>query len=116
MSYLKEEASDPKNSLIFVGYQFEGSLGRKIQSGADKVEIDDEEVEINLDTSTVSGFSAHSDRQQIINFCKNLRSSPNKILCNHGEESTCFSLASALHKILHVDTSAPQNLEAIRLN
>ncbi|MFB6241347.1 MAG: beta-CASP ribonuclease aCPSF1 [Candidatus Nanosalina sp.] len=116
MSYLKEEASDPKNSLIFVGYQFEGSLGRKIQNGADQVEINGEKVDVNLDTSTVSGFSAHSDRQQIINFAKNLRSTPNKILCNHGEESKCFSLASALHKILHIDTSAPQNLEAIRLN
>jgi KH/beta-lactamase-domain protein len=116
MSYLQEEASDPDNSLIFVGYQFEGSLGRKIQNGADRVEINGDKVDVNLDTSTVSGFSAHSDRQQIINFAKNLRSTPNKVLCNHGEESKCFSLASALHKILHIDTSAPQNLEAIRLN
>ncbi|MFB6116643.1 MAG: beta-CASP ribonuclease aCPSF1 [Candidatus Nanosalina sp.] len=116
MSYLKEEASDPDNSLIFVGYQFEGSLGRKIQNGADQVEIDGEKIDVNMDVSSVSGFSAHSDRQQIINYCKNLRSTPNRIFCNHGEESTCFSLASSLHKILHIDTSAPQNLEAFRLN
>ena len=116
MSYLKEEASDPDNSLIFVGYQFEGSLGRKIQNGADQIDIDGEKIDVNLDVSTVSGFSAHSDRQQIINFSKNLRSTPNRILCNHGEESKCFSLASTLHKILHIDTSAPQNMEAIRLN
>jgi len=116
MSYLKEFASESENSLIFVGYQFAGSLGRKIQNGADQVEIDGEKIDINLDTSSVSGFSAHSDRQQIINYCKNLRSTPNRILCNHGEESTCFSLASTLHKVLHVDTSAPQNMEAIRLN
>ena len=116
MSYLKEFAENPDNSLIFVGYQFEGSLGRKIQSGADQVEIDGKRIDVNLDTSTVSGFSAHSDRQQIINFCKNLRSTPNRIFCNHGEESKCFSLASTLHKVLHIDTSAPQNLEAMRLN
>jgi KH/beta-lactamase-domain protein len=116
MSYLQGEASDPDNSLIFVGYQFEGSLGRKIQNGADRVEINGEKVDVNLDVSTVSGFSAHSSRQQIINFSKNLRSTPNTIYTNHGEKSKCFSLASALHKILHVDTSAPQNLEAKRLN
>ena len=116
MSYLEEEAADPDNSLIFVGYQFEGSLGRKIQNGTDEVEINGEKVEVNLDVSSVSGFSAHSDRQQIINFSKNLRSTPNRIFTNHGEESKCFSLASTLHKILHVDTSAPQNLEANRLN
>ncbi|MFB6159202.1 MAG: beta-CASP ribonuclease aCPSF1 [Candidatus Nanohalobium sp.] len=116
MSYLQEEAQDPDNTLIFVGYQFEGSLGREIQEGADQVEINGEKVDVNLDTYTVSGFSAHSDRQQIINFSKNLRSTPNKILTNHGEASKCFSLASALHKILNIDTSAPQNLDAIRLN
>ena len=116
MSYLQREASEPDNSLIFVGYQFEGSLGRKIQNGADEVEIDGEKVEVNLDTMSVSGFSAHSDRQQIINFTKNLRSTPNKVLTNHGEKKNCFSLASSLHKILNIDTSAPQNLEINRVN
>jgi predicted metal-dependent RNase len=116
LSYLENLAEDEKNTMIFVGYQFEGSLGRKIQEGADYAEINGEKTEINLSTYTVSGFSAHSDRQQIINFSKNLRSTPNKILTNHGETSKCFSLASALHKILNIDTSAPQNLDAIRLN
>ncbi|MFP4229984.1 MAG: beta-CASP ribonuclease aCPSF1 [Candidatus Nanohaloarchaea archaeon] len=116
MSYLEKEASNPENALIFVGYQFAGSLGRKIQEGADEVEINGEKVEVNLDTSTVSGFSAHSDRGQIINFAKNLRSTPNKILTNHGEKKNCFSLASTLHKILNIDTSAPQNLEINRVN
>jgi len=116
LSYLENLAEDEKNTMIFVGYQFEGSLGRKIQDGADTAEINGERIDVNLDTYTVSGFSAHSDRQQIINFSKNLRSTPNKILTNHGEKSKCFSLASALHKILNIDTSAPQNLDANRLN
>ena len=116
LSYLQELADNPKNSMIFVGYQAEGTLGRKIQNGRSPVDINGEKVEINLDTSTVSGFSAHSDRQQIINFARNLRSSPNRVLTNHGEAKKCFSLASGLHKSLNIDTSAPQNLETIRLN
>ncbi|MFQ3308305.1 MAG: KH/beta-lactamase-domain protein [Candidatus Nanohaloarchaea archaeon] len=115
LSYLKEFADDPDNAMIFVGYQFEGTLGRKIQNGRDHVEIDGEKVDVNLDTATVSGFSAHSDRQQIINFAKNLRSSPRTVFTNHGEEKKCFSLASTLHKVLNIDTSAPQNLEVNRL-
>lgn len=116
MSYLKHLAPTEKNSMIFVGYQAEGTLGRKIQNGVSEVEINGEDVEINLDTHTVSGFSAHSDRQQIINFCKNLRSTPNRVLTNHGEEKKCFQLASTLHKVLHIDTSAPMNLDVTRLN
>lgn len=116
LSYLKSLASDPDNSLIFVGYQASGTLGNTIQKGRSSVDIDGEQVDINLRIETVGGFSAHSDRQQIINYCKNLRSSPNKVLTNHGEKSKCFSLASTLHKVLHVDTDAPQNLEVDRLN
>ena len=115
LSYLEQEAEDPDNALIFVGYQFAGSLGREIQNGADEVEINGKKVEVNLDVNTVSGFSAHSDREQIIDFAKDLRSTPNRIFTNHGEEKKCYSLASALHKILHIDTSAPQNLDAMRL-
>lgn len=116
LSYLEHLADDPDNCLIFVGYQASGTLGNRIQSGRSQVEIGGKEVDVNLRRETVSGFSAHSDRQQIINFCKNLRSSPNKVLTNHGEESKCFSLASTLHKVLHIDTDAPQNLDVNRLN
>ncbi|MFB6158730.1 MAG: beta-CASP ribonuclease aCPSF1 [Candidatus Nanohalobium sp.] len=115
LSYLEKEAEKPENALIFVGYQFAGSLGRKIQDGADTVNINGKKVDVNLEVSTVSGFSAHSDREQIIDFAKDLRSTPNRIFCNHGEKKKCFSLSSALHKILHIDTSAPQNLDARRL-
>ncbi|MFB6190747.1 MAG: MBL fold metallo-hydrolase RNA specificity domain-containing protein, partial [Candidatus Nanohaloarchaea archaeon] len=109
-------APSEKNAMIFVGYQASGTLGNKIQSGKSTVNIDGQRVDMNLDISTVSGFSAHSDRQQIINFCKNLRSSPNEVLCNHGEESKCFSLASTLHKVLHIDTEAPQNMDVTRVH
>lgn len=116
LSYLEALAEDPKNAMIFVGYQAAGTLGNKIQQGRSTVKLNGKRVDVNLDTTTVEGFSAHSDRQQIINFCKNLRSSPNRVLTNHGEESNCFSLASTLHKVLHIDTSAPQNLDVSRLN
>jgi len=116
MEYLKYLAPEEKNAMIFVGYQANGTLGREIENGADRINVDGEEVDVNLDVHSVKGFSAHSDRQQIINFCRNLRSSPNKVLCNHGEEKKCFQLASSLHKSLHIDTSAPQNLEIDRLN
>ncbi|MFB6291997.1 MAG: beta-CASP ribonuclease aCPSF1 [Candidatus Nanohaloarchaea archaeon] len=116
LSYLENLAEDPDNAMIFVGYQASGTLGNKIQQGRSQVKVNGKRVDVNLDTSTVSGFSAHSDRQQIINFSKNLRSTPNRILTNHGEESKCFSLASTLHKVLHIDTSAPQNLDVTRLN
>ncbi len=116
MSYLKYLAPNEKNCMMFVGYQAQGTLGREIQNGADQIKVNGEKVKVNMDVETVSGFSAHSDRQQIINFCRNLRSTPNKVMTNHGEEKKCFQLASTLHKSLRIDTSAPQNLDVVRLN
>lgn len=116
LSYLENMAENPDNTMIFVGYQASGTLGNKIQQGRSTVEINGERVDLNLNVETVSGFSAHSDTDQIINFCKNLRSSPNQVYCNHGDRSSCFNLASTLHKALRIDTSAPQNLDVQRLN
>lgn len=117
LSYVKNLGSEPDNKLIFVGYQAPGSLGNRIQSGNRTVEFPDgDAVDIDMDVETVEGFSAHSDRQQLINYVGNLPNKPRKILINHGEKSTSFDLSSSLHKIYDLDTEAPQNLEFTRLN
>jgi hypothetical protein len=115
MSYLKKEAPREKNQLIFVGYQAEGTLGRKIQNGAEEVKIDGQKVKVNMSVDEVKGFSAHSDSQQITNFTRNLRDTPQEVFTNHGEERKCFQIASRLHKKLNISTSAPENLESNRL-
>ncbi len=118
MSYLEHLAEDPDNRMIFVGYQASNTYGRKIQSGRSKITLpgNDRPTELNLDVKTVEGFSGHSSRNQLINYVKNLPNNPQKILCNHGDDSSTFQLASTFHKIFNTDTSAPQNLETIRLN
>lgn len=118
MSYLESLAEDPDNRMIFVGYQASGTYGNKIQSGRSKITLpgNDKPTHLNLDVKTVEGFSGHSSRQQLINYVKNLPNNPQKILCNHGDDSSTFQLSSTLHKIFNTDTSAPQNLETIRLN
>ncbi|MDY6761674.1 MAG: MBL fold metallo-hydrolase RNA specificity domain-containing protein, partial [Candidatus Nanohaloarchaea archaeon] len=117
LSYVEHMAGDPDNRLMFVGYQAPGSLGSQIQNGERTVELPSgKSVDINLDVDTVSGFSAHSDRQQLINYVGNLPNKPQKIITNHGEKSVSFDLSSSLHKIYDVDTEAPPNLENVRLN
>ncbi|MDY6769529.1 MAG: MBL fold metallo-hydrolase RNA specificity domain-containing protein, partial [Candidatus Nanohaloarchaea archaeon] len=117
LSYVEHLAGESDNRLMFVGYQAPGSLGDQIQSGARSVELPSgKNVSINLDVTTVSGFSAHSDRQQLINYVGNLPNKPQKIITNHGEKNVSFDLSSSLHKIYNVDTEAPPNLESVRLN
>lgn len=119
MEYLKALAPDERNTLIFVGYQAEGTLGRRIQKGWKElpfsIEGKTETIKVSLDVETVDGFSGHSDRQQLMNFIRRMNPCPEHILINHGEESKCLDLASSLYKRYKIETRAPMNLETIRL-
>lgn len=119
VEYLKEFASNEKNSIIFVCYQGVGSLGRQVQEGLNetKMTVDghEETVKINLEVHTITGFSAHAGRNEIMSFFNNMRPKPKKIMINHGEVSKCLDLASALYKLNRVETSVPRTLETARL-
>lgn len=119
VEYLKNLAVDKKNSMIFVCYQAEGSLGRRIQRGereftmgtSTKPEI----MQIKMDVQTIKGFTGHSGRNELINFVNRCEPRPKKIIINHGENSKCLDLASSLHKSFRVETNAPRCLEAVRV-
>jgi hypothetical protein len=119
VEYLKHLADNPKNSMIFVNYQGEGSLGRRIQRGEREYAVSQgsksEVVPIKLEVHTVEGFSGHSSRQQLMNFVKNCDPRPKKVIVNHGESSRCLDLASSMHKMFRIETTAPRNLESIRI-
>jgi hypothetical protein len=115
IEYIKKFGSDPKNTLVFVGYQAHGTLGSKIQQGYKEVELPDgEKVEINLEIKTLDGLSGHSDRKQLLNFIGHLKEKPKRVLVNHGESSKALSLAGAINKIFDIESYAPMNLEAMR--
>jgi len=120
VEYLKQLSDNPKNLLVFVSYQGEGSLGRRIQNGERELTMSNDNggqelVKINMQIETIEGFSGHSSRKELLNFVYKCNPKPKKVIVHHGENSRCLDLASALHKTYRVETSAPRNLEAIRL-
>jgi hypothetical protein len=118
MEYFRALAEDEKNSIVFVGYQSEGSMGRRVQKGWRELPISNNGktrvIPINMQVHTIDGFSGHSDRNQLINYIRRLNSKPERILTCHGEESKCIELASVLYKTFKSETRAPYNLEVIR--
>lgn len=118
MEYLKKLAPDEKNTMIFVGYQAEGTLGRRIQKGWKEVPFPSngkrEMVVVNMNIETVDGFSGHSDRKQLMNFIRSLGSKPEKVITIHGDEKSCVDLASSIYKSYRIETKAPLNMETIR--
>ncbi len=121
LEYFRRLAPDPRNTLIFVGYQGEGSMGRRIQKGWREVPMRNNEgkrevVQVNMDVETIEGFSAHSDRAQLIDFVRNTSPKPKRVICVHGESRRCVDLCSSLHKLFKIKTQAPNNLETLRLH
>jgi len=118
MEYFKEWSQDKKNTMVFVGYQAEGTLGRKIQRGNKEIPINISgnivNLKINMEIETCDGFSGHSDRRQLLSFINNMSPHPERIIFGHGEESKCLDISSTVHKKFNTNTAAPMNLETIR--
>ncbi|MEM5778657.1 MAG: beta-CASP ribonuclease aCPSF1 [Candidatus Aenigmatarchaeota archaeon] len=117
--WLKNLAENKNNSLVFVGYQSEGSLGRRIQKGWKEIPMEENgktiAIPVNLEVATVQGLSGHSDYKQLINYLSRLKQKPERIIVNHGENSKCVELARNCYKIFRCETLAPKLLETIRL-
>ena len=118
MEYFKHLAEDEKNTIVFVGYQAEGTLGRKVQKGWKEIPFPTngrrEVIDVKMRVETVDGFSGHSDRKQLLNYVKFLNPKPSKIVTVHGDEMKCVELASAIYKTYKIETRAPLNMETIR--
>ncbi len=118
VEYLRHLADNPKNSLIFTCYQGEGSLGQRIQRGERDIIFKhgtkQEVVPIKMDVHKLE-ITAHSDRKQLTNFVYKCSPKPKKVVINHGENSRCLDLASSLHKMNRIETTAPRNLESVRI-
>ena len=116
IEYLTNLAESEKNTLIFVGYQAEGTYGRRIQKGWREIPIGKKgSIIINMDVQTVEGFSGHADRKQLMNYVQYVQPKPERIFTIHGEESKTIDLASSIYKKYHIQTVSPQNLETYRL-
>lgn len=120
MEYLKAFGPEEKNTMIFVGYQAEGTLGRRIQKGWKEIPLyspggKTETVKIDMNIETVDGFSGHSDRNQLMQYVRKMKPRPEQIITQHGDTKSCLELASGIYRKYRIDTKAPQNLETIRL-
>jgi hypothetical protein len=118
MEYFKEWAHDKKNTIAFVGYQAEGTLGKRIQKGKPEIPLNTdgqiENIKMNMSVETCDGFSGHSDRRQLLNYINNMSPRPERIIFGHGEESKCVDVASSVHKRYNINTTALYNLETTR--
>lgn len=83
--HLKHNLWDKRASVIFVGYQAEGTLGKLLLNGAEKVDLFGEEVQVNAEIYNLEGFSAHADRDGLLHWLAGFKKAPKEIFLVHGE-------------------------------
>jgi KH/beta-lactamase-domain protein len=120
IEYFKNLADDERNTVIFVSYQIEGTLGRRVQKGLNEVTMVNNDgrmdvTRVRLHVDSMEGFSGHSDRRQIINYITHLKPKPERVIVAHGERAKCLSVANFLQRRCEIDAFAPALMETFRL-
>jgi metallo-beta-lactamase family protein len=114
--HLANTLGDPRNTILFVGYQAENTLGRKLVEGEPTVRLFDESVKVRARVENIDGLSAHGDRHNLLEFVANARSPRLKgVFVIHGDMGPADALADAIRGIGIPNVLVPEPGQAVEL-
>ncbi|MEG1819756.1 MAG: MBL fold metallo-hydrolase [Oscillospiraceae bacterium] len=105
--HLKHNLWREESTILFVGYQAQGTLGRSILEGADSVKIFGEKIEVKASIKSLPGISAHADCDGLIDWVNNFKPKPQQVFIVHGQDEVCDTFAKRLHDEFGLDSYAP---------
>ncbi len=114
--HLKHNLWNPKNTILFVGYQAPGTLGAKIVSGEKKVKIFGEEVAVNARIEYIEGYSGHADQEWLLNFVYSFLNKPKHIFLVHGEPEGQKILKDKIIETVNIPVTIPDYGETYTLD
>jgi hypothetical protein len=120
IEYFKSLAQEERNTIIFVSYQIEGTLGRRVQKGITETPMINSEgkmeiLKVNLRVESIEGFSGHSDRKQLFNYIRRVAPKLERIIICHGERAKCLNMLNIFQKTYKTEVLAPSILETVKL-
>ncbi|MFA7309719.1 MAG: MBL fold metallo-hydrolase [Candidatus Paceibacterota bacterium] len=107
-SHEKQYLDDPLATVLFVGYQAPGSLGRRLQDGEKKVRIDNEWIRVRAGIDSLTGYSGHADRDQLLSFIESAGDSLERVFVTMGEPRSSMFLAQRTRDFLDVEAVVPE--------
>ena len=116
INHERELLPDSKNTLLLVGYQSVGSLGRRLEEGAKSVTIYGETVPVRAEVRKVSGFSSHKDSEHLLEFVADSKDTLKKVFVAMGEPKSSLFLAQRIKDFLGVETVYPERGKKYELN
>lgn len=106
--HLKHNLWKKEASVVFVGYQAEGTLGRRLLDGEKKVKLFGEEIMVNAEIHNVEGFSGHADKIALLNWIESFEEKPGKIFIVHGEKGSKEAFAEEVKSKFNIDCIVPE--------
>ncbi len=116
MHHERNYLSDPKSTLLLVGYQAVGTMGRMLQEGAKTVRIFDEDVPVRAKVVVIQGYSAHKDMNALLEFVTAMQDSLKKIFGVHAELGAGLFFAQRVRDYLGIDTRVPKAGEVVEID
>jgi len=105
--HLKHNLWRADSTILFVGYQSEGTVGRKLVDGETTVKLFGEEINVNARIATLAGISGHADRDMLLGWLSNIKTSVKTVFVNHGDDIVCDSFVKDIEQKLGVNAIAP---------
>ena len=115
LHHLVHGLGNAKNTVLFVGFQAEGTLGRRLKEGAETVKIFGEPVRVQAEIAALDGFSAHADQSELAAWVKSLDPVPRTIFLVHGELGPAQTLAALLEKRVGAAVHVPERGQEFEL-
>lgn len=113
--HLKHNLWRPESTVLLIGFQAEGTLGRRLLNGEKQVRIHGEEIAVNADIVYIDGFSAHADQSGLLNWIRSFKHPPKKVFVVHGEQTASEVFADLIRTNLGIDTEVPGWLDIVQL-
>ncbi|MDO8471823.1 MAG: MBL fold metallo-hydrolase [bacterium] len=115
LHHLRQYISFPNTSVLIVGFQVEGSIGRQLLDKARTIKIFGEEHQVKAETEAIGAYSSHADQPKLMEWLTQYRVAPKKVFITHGEQSASLNLAEMVSKDLHYPVEVPQLFEEYEL-
>jgi len=115
LHHLRHGLGDARNTVLFVGFQAEGTLGRRLVKGAETVNVFGEPVRVRAEVASIQGFSAHADQRELADWVARLNPAPKRIFLVHGELEAAEALAAVLKERIGADVRVPERGEELDL-
>jgi metallo-beta-lactamase family protein len=114
--HLSHNIGDRRNTILFIGYQAYGTLGRHIVSGDPEVRIFGEQHRVRARVEQIHGFSAHADRSALKRWLSSFRQPPRRVFVTHGEPDSADSFTELIRDELGYGAHRPEYLESVELD